>query len=414
MQKRIITLTLFLSVLLFSLPFMAAGESSVLSLLAGESAEINCDGQMLSLSRESRTKVRADCQADSATPTDQPEPEPSDTPEPPPTDEPSGVALCPDHDPIKWHALYDAERNCHYKHTHNGNPHELDHIFGPVGEWHVGQSISYPWATPHENEAKHEGYKWEVKEHAGCVIPEGKTGYDTCVTAWRIQFHAMGGPLEATATRLHSFAAELRVCTKDGAQCGIVKTGGWADFGILEVPYKGAHVPLPVDPPAPEGGFNVHIPPYRGHPPLDGVPKAPGGTVPFTWNSDSKYGYNQIFEFDFKGFDDWQGIDPNDPGKFAFICPDYQCQYNHSQMGIYHLVVSDVLPANNNGLVNFTGYTDRFGNIVTGCNEIGLDCIPLLFESVPKGTAMMTIPPNESPIEYDTSPPGEWWIEYSN
>ena len=406
-MKKYITIPILLLIALFGLSLTAVARSGVLNLVGGDSVEINCDGEQLVLNQESALKASVNCQGEA----DPPDPNPTNTPEsePPP---PSGsVPLCPDHDPNQWHGLYDAARNCHYNHAHNGNPHELNHIFGPVGAWYTGQSISYPWQTPQENELKHEGYKWEAKELDGCLHTVA-LDHDTCVTAWRIQFHALGGPVAAT-TRIHSFLAEVRVCAEDGSRCGVVRTGGWADFGILEVPYKGAHVPLPNDPEAPPGGFNVHLPPYRGHAPFDEVASG-RGTVPVTWNSSSRYGYNKIFEFDFKAFDDWQGIDLNDPTRFQLICPDYRCPHNHSRMGIYEIVVKDVLPADSNGLVNFSGYTDRFGNIVNNCSEIGLDCIPLVFDNVPKGKATMRIHPNESPIEYDVSPSGEWWIEYPN
>ena len=37
------------------------------------------------------------------------------------------------------------------------------------------------------------------------------------------------------------------------------------------------------------------------------------------------------------------------------------------------------------GYIDFNGYTDRHGKVVNGCTAIGLDCVPLIFENVPRG-----------------------------
>jgi hypothetical protein len=39
----------------------------------------------------------------------------------------------------------------------------------------------------------------------------------------------------------------------------------------------------------------------------------------------------------------------------------------------------------NNDRVTYTGYTDRWGNIVQGCTAIALDCVPVVMENLPVG-----------------------------
>ena len=51
----------------------------------------------------------------------------------------------------------------------------------------------------------------------------------------------MSGP-PGTLTRYHSFSLEAQTCNSSN-QCGIVRTGGWIDFGNLEVSEDGV-VPL--------------------------------------------------------------------------------------------------------------------------------------------------------------------------
>jgi len=98
------------------------------------------------------------------TPTPQPPtaaPEPTETPTPQPptaTPEPDGdvepyadAPACPSHDDRAFHALWDAERGCHYDHEHGDNPHDVDHIFGTEFYDWAGGEISYPWQTPDEN-----------------------------------------------------------------------------------------------------------------------------------------------------------------------------------------------------------------------------------------------------------------------
>ena|SRR6185436_1559928 len=74
-----------------------------------------------------------------------------------------GAPLCPSHNDTEWHGLWDEVRGCHYDHTHDDDPGSANAIFGPVGAAWGGQSISYPFMTPNENnQTGHPGYKYFV------------------------------------------------------------------------------------------------------------------------------------------------------------------------------------------------------------------------------------------------------------
>ncbi len=108
-------------------------------------------------------------------------------------------------------------------------PEILDGVLGTDFYAWAGGSISYPWqtfsgaganyespASPTENEAKHNGYGWIVRQDEPCIVKRGG-----CVTDARIQFHAIMAPPGAV-TRFHSFSAEARVCNPDESQCGTI------------------------------------------------------------------------------------------------------------------------------------------------------------------------------------------------
>ena len=171
-----------------------------------------------------------------------------------------------EHNPYEWHMLVNPDAGCHYNHHHGDNPNMLNNVcaqrpdgseicFGEPGEWFdkPGQSISYPWQTfktsltdtPYvtaeeagaltggmENQAKHEGYYWIVRTNQPCEEAD-----EYCTTDYRVQFHGMMF-MHGALTRYHSISYESRVCQDftDPTTCGIMRRGGWADFGILMAP----------------------------------------------------------------------------------------------------------------------------------------------------------------------------------
>lgn len=318
-----------------------------------------------------------------------------------------GAPLCPEeaHDSEAYHGLWNSDLGCHYDHTHNAPPFALNTIFGPVGQPYGGQTISYPWQTPGENEYKHTGYKWEYASLGSCLTNEPD---DNCVTAFRLQFHVVGQ--FGANFRTHSFWLEGRVCDQTGQQCGTIKTGGWSDFGILCVPYKGDHVPLPgMDPPNPptlaNGEVDCEVPPYRGH--VDHqVALERGKDISYTWNSSSRYGYNNIVEYDFQSRDDFGGINVNEPAELSFVCPGFRCDSNHSTMLVYEIIVDipAALDTDGDGFVTYSGYSDRYGSVLDGdCSPLDIDCVPLEIENVPVGVASYRVPlrPDTPHNEYD-------------
>lgn len=332
------------------------------------------------------------------------------------------------HDLTSWHPLTEE-----IGHLHNGDPNLVNDILGPPGAWHNGQSISYPWqawmgldggAAPQpgqmENDMKHEGYKWAVaNDGRDCYQKENEVGTN-CFYAWRIQYHSAGAS-HGAVTRLHSFSLEAQVCTPDFATCGIIRTGGLIDYGPLSLrpPWPPVRVILPDDPPEFDDHSMTDVP-YKHHRVIGGSP------TNYLWQSGSKFGYNLIANFAFHVHDDWQGVDPADPGRVELVCPDFQCESNHSNVGFYRIYLLRKRPNINedlvdgidgiiDGVMNFSGYTDRFGNLVPDCSPLGPDCIPLILENFPVGQASYWVPAlPENNTEYDISPPGEFWIRYPN
>ena len=429
-------------------------QSSTVTVAAGETLEAICEGRRFQMERASRTHIVLSCVADNGPgePTPLP-PQPTNTSEPPPPAEPTNTPPAPPpggsvepyaeapgceeiglaHDPQAWHGIWDYEHGCHWDHSHNADPSQLDHIFGPVTNV-IHQEISYPWQTMSshgclENDCKHEGYKWYVLDTKGQCL-QRNVGEDHCVMAARIQYHALGGAHEATV-RFHSFWAEAYVCDTAG-RCGIVRTGGHSDFGILHCPYKTAHCPLESDP---AGEVDLNQPPYRAFTPIELV--LTHNHVPNQWNSGTSSAvvrqqfdtYNKLFEYDWTSHDDWGGINVANPGEAShdlnmihLICPDYQCPYNHSTARFYEIIarIPQELDTDGDGFVTYQGFTDRRGNILSGdCGAWSMDCVPLIIENAPVGAATFRVAvggliQDEFFFDFDLSPAGVWWIKYPN
>jgi hypothetical protein len=369
----------------------------------------------------------------------------------------AGVRDClpSEHDPNQWHGLYDPVKNCYYDHEHKSNPRELDHILGPVGGYLDNKTISYPWQTfslahitswepglgrggnyelPHptdpryENDHKHNGYGWGIiREETApydstveCRTQMGKQ--KNCIVNARIQFHGMANAHDATV-RFHSFWMEFKACNKDNpTQCGITRTGGWVDFGMLNLPYKSLCVPLEGDPdPAfnssptwDPDACNTGSAEYRAH------PRYPSSIVDGSGNKNVLWLNHERFGLRWK--DAWGQIDPTDVHTEHFFCPDYQCTQNGSQFKLYFIAfdVPDIGDPDGDGYADYNGWTDRYGNIVTDCTKAGLDCIPFILENAPIGVSVYfdgyqpDRPHPQDALEYDTSPPGQFRIKYPN
>jgi len=379
-------------------------------------------------------------------PTATTEPTPTPTPEPPtPTPEPVGnvepyadAPKCADelHDPRAWHGLWNYEHGCHYDHEHKDNPHAVDDIFGTDYYDMAGGEISYPWQTPNENTNKHEGYGWLVRRDLDCV---GKG--QGCMTDLRVQYHAIFAGTGAV-TRYHSYWYEARVCMTGTNNCGIVRNGGWLDYGYLSTEIApGTSKPYPCTPtkshPNPDAQefpcvidlgdginyANVNHPtgPKRQH---GWSPFTPGTRASSNW-----YGHNRgtamVNKVALNSVDVWHNIDSFDPGGVYLGNPT---EYNGSTMELHQFSFfgDRRLDGGGDNVVNFEGYTDRYGQIVEGCTEVGLDCVPLSIVNlhVPADdpyTALYEYVDDQNgytaaDLDYDVYFNGEssGWIEYPN
>ena len=119
--------------------------------------------------------------------------------------------------------------------------------------------------------------------------------------------------------------------------------------------------------------------------------------------------------------DAFSNVDPNNPEEQNFFCPDFRCKNNGSTIQA-HIVLFDIksnLDSDGNGLADFKGYTDRYGKAVSNCTSVGLDCIPTVVEHAPVARTEHRDDRDlnlsaAGAMEFDTSPPGEYWIKYPN
>lgn len=334
-------------------------------------------------------------------PTNTPVPDPTDTPVPPtdtpvpPTDIPP-TDVPPAHDDRAWHPV-----TADISHEHKDDPRYVDDVFG-MGFFDIaGGELSYPWQTFRppggpgnmENDIKHEGYGWVVRRD----LPGN-------ITDFRLEQHGIMAPAGAQ-TRRHSFYLEARIKNPDGS-IGFVRTGGWSDFCQLVTNDNfGNHTIVSRDGCTAPDSFAAK----RLH-----SESNPGAT----WYNGQADNLHQFATFVLRTDDAWSPINPDNPAELNFFCPEYDCPNNSSTLQILDLVINIVpgsggihLDPDYDGVLNYSGYTNRYGVVVEGCTEAGLDCVPLELENVTtnifsfSGTEMR---------EYDVSPDGEWWIEYPN
>lgn len=342
---------------------------------------------------------------------------------------PQAGQACPQshHNPDQWHPLVDPVTGCHYNHEHKHDPNQVNDIFGSPGVWFGGASLSYPWETPHENHEKHEAYSWMVRRG----VPSH--GRETWIQAFRLQVHATTAPFMADngalhggyLARFHSYSLEAQVCNQSG-QCGLVRTGGWIDFGNLEINGYGA-IPLPGEEEAVDDNGRRRIHYFHQDPELR---KESQFGAPFFWYGRQRpnsppWGnvpLNPIL-IAVSTTDASVNVDPDRLYELLFFCPEHDCNKNDSTIQAH--VVQFSIPnayADSNGRVNLSAYTNRYGELVTGCTTPSLNCVPLLIENAPatsgpvqhRDDTHLLDHPNSGYDEFDTSPPNLWWIDYPN
>lgn len=346
------------------------------------------------------------------------------------------------HDDRTWHGVWNYTDGCKWGHEHKRNPHDLDHIFGTdVYEW-MGGEISYPWQTFNifdpetltynyyalpgpdavfENDGKHEGNQWPMVENGRSVKAGSLILGAQWVDSARVHMHQIGGEMGAL-TRFHSFYQEVIACPPDATlapdelitrddlgPCGYAAGGGWLDFGRLNYPARGDYAPLPGDP-AIFSDF-AQVGPAEGEPyRIHGV----GQNSLDSWQSEGNkwvdgLDVNNMLQFGF-GVHFLQGESPGETNPDNFLVPmserdthfwcvdpvtqEFTCGNDSSASALFRVWVTvprslDGGQYDEDGQVNgrftFHGYTDRYGVIVDGCTEPGLDCVPTVLENFPIG-----------------------------
>lgn len=309
-----------------------------------------------------------------------PTPTPTRTPTPAPVSMIEGVPVCTDHDATKWHPLVRRNGNtilCTYGHEHHADPNSVNDIFGPPGAWYGGtQEISYPWQTfstlGQENTVKHEGYKWFVARNQTCA-PFWSAPNDGCMRSWRVLVHSMGSASDVTV-RFHSYSIEMQIDYH--GQIGVIRHGGWADFGHLALAEAGGHTqcpPITSNPPPPFacGGEDNHR--------LSSSANLPAPFVNADVNLSSWYSSHHTTQISFV-VEEWGATDYTDPSHQMFHDPSLNRNNSFGSLGnmFFNGASGDLGQyVNANGFMTASLYTNRAGDPVTGCSAPGIDCVPL-------------------------------------
>ena len=365
---------------------------------------------------------------------------------------------CPTHDPISWHSVFDANRNCWYDHEHGDKPDTVDDVFGTSYFAKAGGEISYPWQTVstmsmnngqemtmYENslypDGKHEGYKWFVRKNmlinGSCVTPFS----EWCVSDVRSIVHFIGSELDANI-QVHSSYTEARVCPKGltatNTNCGIVRHGGWTNYGNFEL--DGTVIPNPNSNHDPANGRRIHYNQtgnknFSTWYPTGALLAASAVQTADLWDY-----YNAGPALPLNGVSQCTGLASVNNFDVSENQSVYAttCSNNNSRRQLHG--VFGIVPANWDGFdgsvdgrANRAGYTTRYGALTNNCTTPGTDCVPFEVSNMPvgvqfqyrddgyegKGLVNAAHPFNPStPIgseqEYDNSPTGQRKILYPN
>lgn len=324
---------------------------------------------------DDETKLEIECTTPEPSPTETPSP--TDTATPPPTETAvptntptitptatisATMTFCL-HDDTEYHG--DTGPDCVYRHEHKHDPNQVNDLFGPPGARFTAGEISYPHETPNENANKHEAYSWIVRRDIPAYA-------DAWISDFRLQVHATSAPFTAADGTLtggylgatHSYSLEAIYCTPDG--CGLVVTGGWLDYGCLEV--NGVFV-LGED--CNLGQRRIH---YYYTDDRSGELKAE-----FFWYGRQNPGAVAPIIVAVASADVSVNVDPSDLFSLHFFCDainPYDCNKNDSTIQAHVLQFWPKASYPESGGY----YTDRYGQLVAGCTAPGLDCIPLVVE----------------------------------
>lgn len=301
-----------------------------------------------------------------------------------------------EHDVTVWH-----EPDGHH---HGSNPRDYPELFALYLQATGGQEIGYPWlSSPFENVypwplGNHEGFKFLAERGLGCVQTERPVDKDyLCINSYLFMVHSMG-TTHHLYTRVHSHYGVFEVCDQTLTQCGLVATGGHADYGVFITPYKEFVCQQGIDPPGypyeTDEGKN-HIP-YRVALSNTEKPPNPLGNGQF-WNimgqgKLSLYPHrpNTILGASWSNNDGWDypaaGFACSDHTKIVTPCPDGSCDLNGSSFQVFALRLQNLPLAR-----PFNGWTNVNGRVDPSCVETSPVCVPLIIEaSVPQGDALLS------------------------
>lgn len=293
---------------------------------------------------------------------------------------------CASHDDRAYHSLWDAERGCHYDHSHNEDPHSVDDIFGTDYYGWAGGEVSYPWQTPDENLYKHAGYMWFVDRDLPCE----SAFTNGCIRAYRVQAHGMATAL-GTTTATHSVWIEALVCPEDDPDnCGIVRGGGHQ--GEADLVIDGERV---LD--RPDSANRVFLSYYDT-----------GNRCCSTWYNGTQAGMlGAALEFG----EMWETIPPYPTAEEIVANAERRPNADGSRVQLHNLLFAVPGRFADEIGTDYGGYTDRHGYPVDGCTEPGLDCVPFQVEGVPLGYLYQTRPAyDEMDVFFDGQSSG--WIAY--
>ena len=337
---------------------------------------------------------------------------------PPPVVLHEGVPICADHNPTAWHPLVERDGagaiTCTYGHEHHADPNAVNDIFGPPGAWYGGdQEISYPWQTSSalglENHVKHEGYKWYTTRDMECK-PSAIAAHVGCIRAFRALVHALGTHHDATS-RFHSYSVEALV--EHNGITGIVRHGGWTDFGHLALNEAGANTrlcpPLTTNPET----FNCGNAPARIH----SGGNFPEGHTPGLSYFAAWYSFHLTTQLS-TAFEEWGPIDYQQPSNQLYFPAERNGNNSRGTIGNLFVQLRQSFLGAPGATVNFNGYTNRAGvHVPSGCTAPGVDCVPFVVEGASYAEYQYSAGLQGTPeIDYDIPSPvnGKSLVRYPN
>ena len=292
---------------------------------------------------------------------------------------------------------------------------------------------SYVDGTCTENSCKHEGYGGFLILNRGDVVDRDDSlvlNRPAFIVHGRGVYHAVGGNLGAH-TRFHSLTYEGIACeasvtldlgpgetngrTINGEfvpitrftvdqfpGCGYWQQGGWLDFGRLNYPRRGEHAPLANDTNLVDclGSAPVEAAPYRihgtGQRSLDSWQSEGNVCNYLASDPNGSFRLQMGLGLHFPQGESSGETNPADASDVHLWCVDeegfFTCDNDFSAAAPFRLWVTVPTAVDGSqydedgqtdGFFTFHGYTNRYGDIVTGCSDTGLDCIPTTYENMP-------------------------------